>query len=423
MRQIELLTIGTELLLGFTVDTNSAELGQALGAAGLEVVRRTSVSDEPAAIRDGVAEALRRTGAVLCTGGLGPTADDVTKRVVADLFGMALEFHQDLWTVLVERFARFGRVPSEKNRSQAEVPRGATVLPNQWGTAPGLWLESGRGLAILLPGVPAEMRGLLRHEVLPRLAGRAGGLVVRSQTVRTSGIPESSLAERLGDVEAVVAPLSLAYLPGVLGVDLRLTAWHLPPAQAEERLGAGVRELESRVGEWAYGRGEDDLAAMVLAQARQRGWQLVTAESCTGGEIGARLTDIPGSSDTYLGGVIAYDNRIKQTELGVPAALLAEHGAVSEPVALALADGALRRLGADLSIAVTGIAGPGGGTAEKPVGLVFIATAVQGKLEARRFVFPGSRGEIRARATQAALFLLHLRLRSLAALGSVGPAA
>jgi competence/damage-inducible protein CinA-like protein len=408
--RIELLTIGTELLLGFTLDTNSAEIGRALAAAGIAVVRRTSVGDDPGVIRDAVAEALGRTGAVLCTGGLGPTADDVTKKVVADLYGMPLEFHPELWDGLLARFARFGRVPSEKNRSQAEVPRGASVLPNRWGTAPGLWLESGPGLTILLPGVPTEMRGLLQHEVLPRLAGRAGGQVVRSQSVRTTGIPESSLAERLGDVESVVAPLSLAYLPGVLGVDLRLTAWNRPPAEAEERLAAGVAELELRAGEWVYGTGEDDLAALVLAQARARGWTLATAESCTGGGIGVRLTDIPGSSDTYVGGVIAYDNRLKQTELGVPAALLEEHGAVSEPVARALALGAMARLRADLSIAVTGIAGPGGGTPEKPVGLVYVAAGVQGVVEARRLLFPGSRGEVRARAAQAGLFLLFRRL-------------
>src|SRR6266850_2618925 len=167
---IELLTIGNELLLGFTVDTNSAELGRALAAAGVATVRRTSVGDEPDAIRSAVQEALRRTGAVICTGGLGPTDDDVTKKVVAELFGMPLQFREELWHSLVERFARSGRVPPERNRSQAEVPAGAIVLPNRWGTAPGLWLEGSSGLAILLPGVPTEMRGLLQHEVLPRLA-------------------------------------------------------------------------------------------------------------------------------------------------------------------------------------------------------------------------------------------------------------
>ncbi len=403
MSPVELLTIGTELLLGLTLDTNSVELGKALGAAGIAVARRTSVSDDPAAIRDGVTEALRRSGAVICTGGLGPTADDVTKKVVADLFGMPLDFRDELWQGLVDRFARFGRVPVEKNRSQAEVPRGATVLPNRWGTAPGLWLEGSQGLAILLPGVPSEMRGLLHHEVLPRLASHAGGGVIRSRSVRTTGVPESTLAERISGIEQVVTPLSVAYLPGPLGVDLRLTAWNLPADQADARLAAGIREIVARAGEWIYGQDDVDLAGVVLNLAQGRGLKLATAESCTGGGVGARITDVPGSSEVYLGGVIAYDDAVKQSLLGVPPALLAEHGAVSEPVAVAMVRGVTRQLGAQLGIAVTGIAGPGGGTSEKPVGLTYIAVAVEDAVVVNRAVFPGDRAEIRTRAAQTAL--------------------
>lgn len=410
MLPLELLTIGTEILLGFTVDTNSAELGRALAAAGIQVVRRTSVGDDPAAIRSGVTEALRRSGSVICTGGLGPTADDVTKKVVADLFRMPLEFHDSLWQGLVERFARFGRVPAEKNRSQAEVPRGATVLPNRWGTAPGLWLEGEPGLAILLPGVPSEMRGLLHHEVLPRLAGRASGAVIRSRSVRTTGVPESTLAERIAGIEEIVAPLSVAYLPGTVGVDIRLTAWNLPPEEADSRLAAGIREITARASEWTYGEGEVDLAAVVLELARQRGWKIATAESCTGGGVGARLTDIPGSSDVFLGGVIAYDDTVKEALLNVPHDLLAQHGAVSEPVAVAMVRGVTQRLGAQAGIAVTGIAGPGGGIPQKPVGLVYIAVAAGDSVSGFRAVFPGDRGEIRGRAAQGALNRLRLEL-------------
>jgi nicotinamide-nucleotide amidase len=406
--RIELLTIGTELLLGFTLDTNGAELGRALAAAGVTVVRRTSVSDDPASIQDAARAALARTGAVLATGGLGPTADDVTKKVIAELFAMPLEYHPEIWELLVARFARFGRVPSEKNRSQAEVPRGATVLPNRWGTAPGLWLEGAPGLVILLPGVPGEMRRLLEHEVLPRLRKRAAGRVVRSRTLRTTGLPESTLAERLGNAEQRVAPLSLAYLPSTDGVDLRLTAWELPPEDAETRLEAGLRDLRALAGEWAYGEDDTDLAAVVLSRAREQGLTLVTAESCTGGGVGARLTAIPGSSEVYLGGVVAYDNRLKQEALGVGADLIATHGAVSEPVARAMAEGAAQRFRASLSVSVTGIAGPGGGTPEKPVGLVYIGVRVPDHAEVHRQVFSGDRAEIRARAAQIALLrLLH----------------
>jgi competence/damage-inducible protein CinA-like protein len=411
MPPLEILTIGTELLLGYTVDTNSAELGRALAAAGFQVRRRTSVSDDPASIRSGVTEALRRGGTVICTGGLGPTADDVTKKVVADLFHLPLEFQESLWQGLIERFARFGRVPAEKNRSQAEVPRGATVLPNRWGTAPGLWLEGDPGLAILLPGVPSEMRGLLYHEVLPRLAARAGRGVIRSRSVRTTGVPESTLAERISGIEEVVTPLSLAYLPSTMGVDLRLTAWNVTPEEAEARLAEGIREITARASEWIYGEDDVDLAAVVLDLVRQRRWKIATAESCTGGGVGARLTEIPGSSEVYLGGVIAYDNGVKEALLGVPQDLLALHGAVSEPVALAMVRGVTQCLGAEAGIAVTGIAGPGGGTAEKPVGLVYVAVAAGDSVSVSRAIFPGDRSEIRGRAAQVALNRLRLALQ------------
>jgi nicotinamide-nucleotide amidase len=291
------------------------------------------------------------------------------------------------------------------------VPRGATVLPNRWGTAPGLWLEGKLGIAILLPGVPAEMRGLLRHEVLPRLAVRGEGRVVRSRTVRTTAIPESSLAERLGAVEERIAPLTLAYLPSLDGVDLRATAWNLPPEEADARLAAATKELTSLAEGWVYGEGEDDLAAVVLDRMRASRLRLATAESCTGGALGMRLTAIPGSSETYLGGVIAYDNRVKIEQLGVPAALIEREGAVSEPVAREMAVGVARALGSDLALAVTGIAGPSGGTPEKPVGLVFLATLVSGSVEVTRHVFPGDRAEIRARASQMVLFRLLQVLR------------
>ena len=405
---IELLTIGTELLLGFTVDSNAAEIGRALSGAGIRVTRKASVGDTGDAILAGVQEALGRTGAVLCTGGLGPTADDITKKVVADLYGWPLEFHDAIWQHLLERFARFGRKPAEKNRSQAEVPRGAVVLPNRWGTAPGLWFEGPPGLVILLPGVPSEMRGLLHHEVLPRLASRAGNTVIRSRALRTTGVPESTLAERITGIEEIVAPLSLAYLPGVMGVDLRLTAWNLPADEADQRLARGVGEIRARAAEWIYGEDDADLAAVVLDQARRRGWKIATAESCTGGGLGERLTNIPGSSEVFLGGVVAYDNAVKEGLLDVPPALFAEHGAVSEPVAAAMVRGITRRLGAELGISVTGIAGPGGGTPDKPVGLVYIGTAVNGTVTVTRSLFVGDRGEIRARAAQVALNRLRL---------------
>lgn len=407
---IELITIGTELLLGLTLDTNGAEIARALAAHGVRVTRRTSVADQGEQIRDAVAEALNRTGAVLTTGGLGPTRDDITKKVVADLFAAPLEFDESVWGSLLARFARLERKPAQSNRSQAEVPRGAVVLANRWGTAPGLWLEGQPGLVIMLPGVPLEMRKLLEHEVVPRLILRGSQSVIRSLLVRTSGIPESSLAELIGNIEREIAPITLAYLPGLEGVDLRLSAWGLTPEEADRRLHAAAGLLRERAGPNVYGNGDSDLAALVLDEARARGLRLAVAESCTGGLLGARLTDIPGSSDVFVGGVIAYDNALKVDLLGVSEPLLAEHGAASEPVARALAEGAVRRFGVGAALSVTGIAGPGGGSAEKPVGTVWLGCAVEGTVETRRALFPGSRQEIRARAAQAALLLFYRRL-------------
>jgi nicotinamide-nucleotide amidase len=406
---IELITIGTELLLGLTVDTNGAEIARALAAHGVRVTRRTSVADQGEEIQNAVADALKRTGAVLTTGGLGPTRDDITKKVVADLFGAPLEFDETVWGSLLARFARLERKPAESNRSQAEVPRGAVVLANRWGTAPGLWLEGQPGLVIMLPGVPLEMRRLLEQEVVPRLIQRGTPSVIRSLMVRTSGIPESSLAELIGNIEREIAPITLAYLPGLEGVDLRLSAWGFSPGEADRRLRDAARLLRERAGPNVYGTGDSDLAALVLDEARLRGLRLAVAESCTGGLLGARLTDIPGSSDVFCGGVIAYDNALKVDLLGVPERLLAEHGAVSEPVARAMAEAAARRFGVGASLSVTGIAGPSGGSAEKPVGTVWLGCAMEGRVETSRALFPGSRQEVRARAAQAALLLLHRR--------------
>jgi len=410
---LEVLTIGTELLLGLTVDTNAAELGRALAAAGAEVTRRTTVADRPEAIRAGVAEALDRTGFVITTGGLGPTRDDMTKTVVADLFDKPLVLDDRLLVDLEARFKKLGRPMPALNRTQAEVPDGATVLPNPRGTAPGLWVEDARGrVVVLLPGVPREMRGLLVEEVLPRLVARQGTerRVVLSRTLRTTGIAESALAERVGPIEPEIAPLTLAYLPSVDGVDLRVTAWGLAPRDAEARLAAVVERLRAAVGEHGYGEDGADLAAVVLDALRQGRHRLGVAESCTGGMVAERVTNIPGASATFIGGVVAYADVVKTAALKVPIETLEAHGAVSEETVRAMAEGAQRLFSADCSIAVTGIAGPGGGTPEKPVGTVWFAARVHTAARAVRRVFPGDRDEIRRRAAQAALDLLRRQL-------------
>jgi len=404
--KLEVVTIGTELLLGQILDTNAAELGRGLAAAGVEVVRHSSVADRPDAIRAAVAEALERTGFVITTGGLGPTRDDITKREVAALFAKALEMDAAVLQSLEERFRRLGRPMPAVNRTQAEVPAGATVLPNPRGTAPGLWVEDRGRVVVMLPGVPSEMRGLLAEEVLPRLAARTAGTVVRSRSVRTTGIAESALAERVGAIEEELAPLTLAYLPSTDGVELRVTAWSLREDDAERRLAAAVAQLRERAGEHGYGEDRTDLAAVVLDQLRARGSRLVVAESCTGGLLSARITAIPGASTVFIGGVVAYDNMVKSGTLDVPPELLDQYGAVSEQVVSAMAAGVQRQFAVDAALAITGIAGPSGGTAEKPVGTVWLAARYRAERRALKRVFPGDRNEIRARSAQAALDLL-----------------
>lgn len=404
--KLEVITVGSELLLGQVVDTNAAELGRALAGAGAEVVRHVSVADRPEAIRAAVRESLDRTGFVITTGGLGPTRDDMTKLEVAAIFDKPLRLDESVLRSLEERFRRLGRTMPAVNRTQAEVPHGATVLPNPRGTAPGLWVEERGRVVVMLPGVPSEMRGLLAEQVLPRIAQRSAGTVVRSRTVRTTGIAESALAERVGAIEDEIAPLTLAYLPSVEGVDLRVTAWGLRERDADTALASAATRLRERAGEHCYGTDGADLAAVVLDQLRARQARLVVAESCTGGLLGSRITAIAGASDVFIGGVVAYDNVVKSGMLDVAPELLERHGAVSEQVVTAMAQGVQRQFAVDAALAITGIAGPSGGTADKPVGTVWIAARLGTTARALTRIFPGDRGEIRARAAQGALDLL-----------------
>jgi nicotinamide-nucleotide amidase len=411
---VELITIGDELLLGFTIDTNGAYIARELAPLGFEVVRRTTVGDEAHAITEAVQAAIERTGAVITTGGLGPTADDRTRPAIAELFGRGLTLHQDLLDAVEARFRRLGySVMPPSNVSQAMIPEGARVLLNRHGTAPGIWLEDARGRwVVMLPGVPREMRGMLADTLIPLLQERLqdGVHPITSRTLRTTGIGESTLAERLGDLAKSVKGMPLAFLPGWEGVDLRLTARGLPSHEANAVLDQGLASLRAAAGIHVYGEGRDDLAAVVLDAARRDGLHIATAESCTGGLLGGRLTAIPGSSDVYRGGVVAYANEVKSALLGVPVSLIERHGAVSEPVAAAMAAGAAERLSSEIAMAITGVAGPGGGTADKPVGTVCMATQVRGagRVVTRHLV--GDREEIRLRSTQSALDMVRRTL-------------
>ena len=407
---VELVSIGDELLLGFTVDTNTAHFARAAADHGIQVVRRSTVGDDAVTITDVVRDALARTGAVITSGGLGPTADDLTKPTLAALFGRGMRFDDAIWESLRARWKARGfpgEIP-ETNREQAMVPEGATVLPNAHGSAPGIWLEDPEGRWVaMLPGVPREFLGMMRDTLLPRLAARgAGGTVIRSLTLRTQGIAESALAEMLGELAKEPQGVPLAFMPGYEGVDLRLTVRGLGPALADERLAAAAEALRVRVGKWVYGEGDADLATLVLDQLRARGMRIAEAESCTGGMLGMRLTAIPGSSDRFVGGVIAYDNAVKVRELGVRDATLEAVGAVSEEVAREMASGVRARFGVEVGVSITGVAGPGGGTPEKPVGTFCLAVDVQGEVRSLRSAGVGDRHEVRQRASQAALSLV-----------------
>ncbi|HET7551830.1 MAG TPA: competence/damage-inducible protein A [Gemmatimonadaceae bacterium] len=406
--RVEILTIGAELLLGYTIDTNAAFMARALSEIGVAVVRHDTVGDDPELIARAIRDGLERTGAVITSGGLGPTADDRTRDGLAAAFGRELVTDPEALSQVERRFRLFGRTMPKINVVQALVPRGARVLENRFGSAPALWMEDERGRwVITLPGVPSEMRGLLTETVIPILREREGGAaptVVASKTIRTTGIGESALAELLGeDGGDAVAGLPLAYLPGWEGVDLRITAAEMPVADAERALAEATRRLRERAGTYIYGEDAADLAAVVLDLCRERSLTIAIAESCTGGLIGARLTAVPGSSDVFVGGVVAYANSIKQSMLGVPEELIRRVGAVSEEVAKAMAAGARERTGADVGIAVTGIAGPGGGSAEKPVGTVWVAVQIGEDVRTFGRVYLGDRGEVRSRAAQAAL--------------------
>ena len=411
---IEVVTIGDELLLGYTIDTNAAHLARTLAAEGVEIARRTTVGDRADAIASAVREGLERTGAVITTGGLGPTSDDLTKESIAALFGRGMVLDEAHLAWMAERFTRlFQRPMPEANRQQAMLPESARKLRNNHGSAPGIWLEDEQGRWVaMLPGVPREMRGMLADTLVPLIRERLGDdrRVVRSRTLRTTGVGESFIADRVASLTEGVGDVDLSYLPNAEGTDLRLTVRGARPDDADRRLAEAAERLRTVVGDAVYGEDGADLAAVVLDLCRARGLTIGVAESCTGGLLGARLTAIAGSSDVVAGGVIAYANSLKTALLDVTPGVLAHQGAVSEPVVREMASGARAATGASIGIGITGIAGPGGGSDEKPVGTVWIASDVEGAVESRRLRLIGDRAEVRQRAAQAALEMIRRRV-------------
>jgi len=404
--RFEIVTIGAELLDGTLVDTNTSEVSLALRRVGGDVGRATIVPDEPDVIRAALLAALERADAVVAMGGLGVTSDDRTKQVAAGIFGRALELDEEVLDSVRSRFEQLGRPMPEINISQAMVPEGARAIPNARGTAPGIVLEDEGRLLFLLPGVPAEMRAMLEGYVVPFLEGRGQRREGEERIIRTTGIAESALAELIEPTARRLARTDVSYLPSLTGVDVRVLCRAGGSRSAAATADKAAERLEELVGRYAYSRGREGLEEVVgyLLSMKQR--TVAVAESCTGGLLGHRLTAVPGSSDYVNGGVIAYSDDLKKRLLKVRAGTLRAHGAVSREVALEMASGAVDRCRSDYGVSVTGIAGPGGGTEEKPVGLVWMAVSGRRISRARALRFAGDREAVRTRAAQAALDLL-----------------
>jgi nicotinamide-nucleotide amidase len=408
----EVLCIGTELLLGNITNGNARWIAEELAGLGIPHFRQGVVGDNRERVMAAVREAAGRCRVLITTGGLGPTPDDLTTEAIAAAFDTPLVEHPEIWRDIQARLGARGRVCAPSNRKQAFLPEGAQVLPNPTGTAPGMVWTPVPGFTVLtFPGVPSEMRAMWAATAAPwlRQAGLAEG-VFASRLLRFYGVSESALAEQVTDLLALENPTVAPYA-GAGEVKLRITARAASTAEAEVLLVPLEAEIRARTGMACFGVDDDSLASVVLEQLRRRGETLAVAESCTGGGLGAALAAVPGASEVFLGGVIAYANAVKQALLGVPAALLESHGAVSDPVAMAMAEGARRATGATWAIAVTGVAGPGGGSAEKPVGLVHLAIAGPDGCSSEGVRFGSSRGRAWIQRLTAGEALHRLRLR------------
>ena len=411
MKLAEIITIGDELLIGQVIDTNSAWMGQKLNSIGVKVKQITSVSDDAEHIIAALTEARKRADLIFITGGLGPTKDDITKITLCRYFNTSLRFDEKSFEVITEIFKARGRGVTDTNRKQAEVPSTCEVLLNKWGTAPGMWFDDEGKVFVSMPGVPYEMKGIMENEVLPRLIDKFKLPPIQHRTILTQGIGESNLSDLISSWEDKLPPyMKLAYLPSPGMVRLRISANGTNESALRSEMESEVKKLISIAGEYIYGFEEEKLESIIGELLRQQGKTLSTAESCTGGYIAHKITTIPGSSDYYIGSVIAYANRIKEKFLDVDPNIFEVHGAVSEQAVKAMAAHVKEKFGTDYSIACSGIAGPGGGTEEKPVGTVWLALATPEQVITRKFLLGRVRERVIMEASQHALNLLRKAL-------------
>ena len=399
----EIITIGDEILLGQTIDTNSAYISQKLSQLGIEVDYKTSVGDDIKNISEALTIALSRADLVITTGGLGPTNDDITKKAIVKVFKRNLVFHEEILMKVEESFKKRGMEMPKINQNQALLPQGSKAIPNQFGSAPGIFVREENKLFFALPGVPLEMRSMMENDVL-KILEKSSKLSVFEKKLRTTGIPESAIYERIEPVLASASEVKVAFLPSFLGVDIRLNS------RSEERLHEKEKQIGELLGNAVYGENDITLEEVVGGLLKKKRKTISVAESCTGGLISKRFTNVSGSSEYFERGVVSYSNQAKMELLKVPQEMIEKYGAVSEQVAILMAEGIRRLAKTDYGLSATGIAGPTGGTPEKPVGLVWIGFAHENDSFAERFLFGEDRETNRQRAAQAALNLVRLFL-------------
>jgi nicotinamide-nucleotide amidase len=407
-----LISIGTELALGQTVDTNSAWLAQQLARAGIVCDRHVTVGDDRSVIAQIIRESAAAAPLVIITGGLGPTPDDLTRESLADVLSAPLELHESMLSQIEEFFRQRGRTMHDRNRVQAMIPVGAVPIENLRGTAPGISARIGDARIFALPGVPDEMRAMFERSVWPRIVAAADGRAIVQRVIHSFGMSESEIGHRIADLMERGRNPSVGTSAADLIISIRINAAAAPPDEAARLADSDAAEVRSRLGHCIFGEGEQSLATAVAQLLIGRGATVATAESCTGGLIATRLTDVPGSSAYFVQGLVTYANEAKERLLGVAAGLLREHGAVSEPVAEAMADRCRKISGTDYALSVTGIAGPTGATADKPIGLVYVALAGPAGVKARELRLGATltRAQVRDRAAKAALNMLRLQL-------------
>lgn len=410
--QAEIIAVGSELLGSERLDTNSLYLTAQLSAVGVEVVTKCVVGDDRERLADTVRRAVRRSGVVILSGGLGPTEDDVTREAVAAALDRKLVFHPEIAAGLERRFARAGRQMAEVNKRQAFIIEGAEVLPNGNGTAPGQWIEESGALLMLLPGPPHELRAMFARQCIPRLLRLAPKRCIHTLVLRVAGMSESELDQLISPVYSKYSNPTTTVLAHAGDIQVHLRACCPTEAEAMALLAEVAGPIEMLLGDRIYSRNGDPLEAVVGELLRKQRATLAVAESCTGGMLSERITSVPGSSEYFLGGFVTYDKRMKTEWLGVRAETLESCGAVSAETAEAMALGARRRAGSSYAVSVTGVAGPGRGGEKAPVGTVYIGVADAGGCEVHHRIFFGDRARIRAFATQAALDYLRRRLTS-----------